>query len=101
MRRSRIAGPSRVARDEHRPLAGAPADDPGGLAGALQPGRPPVGGYFGRPGPLAAGPPAPPPAPGPRPPAPVRGPGGRGGRPRPAPPAPRPPPTAPRRGELP
>src|SRR5438132_1628660 len=50
MRRSRIAGPSRVARDEHRPLAGAPAADPGGLAGALQPGSPPVGDYFGRPG---------------------------------------------------
>ena len=50
MRRSRIAGPSRAARDEHRPLAGAPAADPGGLAGTLQPGRPPVGDYFGRPG---------------------------------------------------
>src|SRR6266516_4307060 len=50
MRRSRIAGPSRVARDEHRPAAGAPAADPGGLAGALTPGSPPVGDYFGRPG---------------------------------------------------
>ena len=37
MRRSRIADPSRAVRDEHRPLAGAPAADPGGLAGALQP----------------------------------------------------------------
>jgi len=50
MRRSRIAGPSRVARDKHRPLAGAPAADPGGLAAALKPGRPPVGDYLGRPG---------------------------------------------------
>ena len=50
MRRSPIAGPSRVARDEHRPLAGAPAADPGGLAGALKPGSPPVGDYFGRSG---------------------------------------------------
>ena len=50
MRRSRIAGPSRVASDEHRPLAGAQAADPGGLAGALKPGSPPVGDYFGRPG---------------------------------------------------
>src|SRR5260370_1272769 len=50
MHRSRIAGPGRVARDEHRPLAGTPADDPGGLAGALQPGSPPVGGCLGRPG---------------------------------------------------
>ena len=50
MRRSWMACPSRVARDEHRPLAGAPAAGPGGLAGALRPGRPPVGGYFGRPG---------------------------------------------------
>jgi len=40
MRRSRIAGPSRVARDEHRSVAGAPAADPGGLAGALKPGSP-------------------------------------------------------------
>src|SRR5260370_1266010 len=32
MRRSRIAGPGRVARDEHRPLAGAP---PGTLAGPV------------------------------------------------------------------
>ena len=30
MRRSRIAGSSRIARDEHRPLAGAQAADPGG-----------------------------------------------------------------------
>ena len=37
MHRRQIAGPSRDARDEHRPLAGAPADDPSGLAGALQP----------------------------------------------------------------
>src|SRR6478736_3830864 len=37
MRRSRIAGPGRVARDEHRPLAGAPAAGPGRLAGTLQP----------------------------------------------------------------
>jgi hypothetical protein len=36
MRRSRIACPSRIARDEHRPLAGAPAADPGPLAGALK-----------------------------------------------------------------
>src|ERR1700724_890437 len=50
MHRSQIAGPSRVARDEHRPLAGAPTDDPGGLAGTLQPYRPSVGDYLGRPG---------------------------------------------------
>jgi hypothetical protein len=50
MRRSRIAGLSRVARDEHRPPAGAPVADPGGLAGALKPGRPPLGDYSGRPG---------------------------------------------------
>jgi hypothetical protein len=50
MRRSRIAGPSRAARDEHRLLADAPAADPGGLAGALKPGSPPVGDYLGRPG---------------------------------------------------
>ena len=50
MDRSRIAGPSRAGRDEHRPLAGAPTADPGGLAGALKPGRPPVGDYSGRPG---------------------------------------------------
>jgi hypothetical protein len=50
MRRSRIVGPSRVARDEHRPLAGAPTVDPGCLAGALKPGHPPVGDHFGRPG---------------------------------------------------
>ena len=37
MRRSRIAGPGRVGRGEHRPLAGAPAAGPGGLAGALRP----------------------------------------------------------------
>jgi hypothetical protein len=45
--RSRIAWP---AHDEHRPLAGEPAADPSGLAGALQPDNPPVGDYFGRPG---------------------------------------------------
>jgi hypothetical membrane protein len=39
-----------LARDEHRPLAGAPPPDLGGLAAALRPGRPPVGDYFGRPG---------------------------------------------------
>jgi hypothetical protein len=50
MRRSRIAGPGRVGRGEHRPLAGAPAAGPGGLAGALKAGSPPVGYYFGRPG---------------------------------------------------
>jgi hypothetical protein len=38
-----------MARDEHRPLAAAPAD-PGRLAGALKPGRPPVGDHFGRTG---------------------------------------------------
>jgi Protein of unknown function (DUF998) len=32
-----MAGPSRVARDEHRPLAGAPAADPGRLAGRSSP----------------------------------------------------------------
>jgi protein-disulfide isomerase len=31
-------------------VAGAPAADPGGLAGALKPGSPPVGDYLGRPG---------------------------------------------------
>jgi hypothetical protein len=50
MHRSRIAGPSRAGRDEHRPLAGAPAAEPGGLAGPLQPGSPPVGDHLGRPG---------------------------------------------------
>src|SRR5712671_4135991 len=45
MRRSRIAGPGRVARDEHRPAAGAPAADPGGLAGALTPGNPQPASY--------------------------------------------------------
>ena len=50
MRLSRIAGPGRLARDEHRPLAGAPAADPGALASALKSGSPPVGDHFGRPG---------------------------------------------------
>ena len=50
MRRDRIAGPSRVVRDEHRSVAGAPAADPGGLASALKRGSPPVGNYSGRPG---------------------------------------------------
>jgi hypothetical protein len=38
-RRSRIAGPNRTARDEHRPLAGAPTADPGAYPDAdiLQP----------------------------------------------------------------
>jgi hypothetical protein len=46
----RIAGPSRVARGERRLPADARAADPGGLAGALKPGSPSVGDYFGRPG---------------------------------------------------
>jgi hypothetical protein len=50
MRRSRIAGPARVARDEHHPQAGTPAADPGGLAGVLRRGSPPVGNCVGRPG---------------------------------------------------
>src|ERR1700733_15867214 len=36
----KIVGPGRVAHDEHRSLAGAPAADPGGPAGALQSGSP-------------------------------------------------------------
>jgi len=43
-------GSSRVARDKHRPLAGTPTPDPGGLAGALNPGRPALGNYLGRSG---------------------------------------------------
>ena len=35
--------PEPDCRDEHRPLAGASAADSGGLAGALEPGSPPVG----------------------------------------------------------
>ena len=37
---------------EHRPLAGAPAAYPSGLAGALQPGSPSVGDCFGPPAPI-------------------------------------------------
>jgi hypothetical protein len=39
------AGASRGIRNEHRlpPASAPPADDPGGLAGALPPGSPPVG----------------------------------------------------------
>src|SRR5271165_4740322 len=50
MRHGRIAGLSRVAGGEHRPLAGTSAAGPGCLAGALKPGSPAVGDYFGRPG---------------------------------------------------
>ena len=37
MHPSRIAGPSRVTRDEHRPLAGTPAAHPGGLPARSSP----------------------------------------------------------------